>query len=347
MNQNIRINGVGGDPADEDESTSPIEFVVHEITIIGNRPTATSTNSNSIDTVDQRMLLMDKGNGLNAIMEKLQMSTDEQTFPEVPSDDENSTARSSKSSSRFSMQSTQSESNQNMVNENQWTTKLPKPISIESSFDSENELESSDGDGKAMEIEIGATVTVELSIDDADSESDIENKKSEWNIEGNSMEDTMQKSVSNEIEIEKQLNEKSPTDEFDERQFSIANIQNEEENECTTPTNSPIHENDFEKSTTKNQHDDVGRDDADALMDLLLSSLLEDCAEIEKSENDVAQGEAVSSQIERECLESALQSILEDEEICVDDLETPIPESWSTDQSFTMLDTDSGREKLN
>lgn len=317
--QNFSTNRIGGNTASEDESTSPTEFIIHEITIIGNRPSATGTSSKTIDTVDQRMLLMDKGNGLNAIMEKLQVSTAEQTFPEVTSEDENSTARSSKSSSRF----------------------------IENPFDS--------GNGKAEEIGGCATAMIQSSIDEVTKrESDIENEKSDWKIEGNCIDDTMQKSIVNkieieiEIEIEKQLNEKSPTDEFYKRQFSIADIQNDsgkfkEENERATPTNTPIHENGFEKSTTTVQYDDVER--PDALMDFILNSLLDDCAEIEKSENDVAYDEAVNSQSKHECLKLALQSILEDEENCVDAVEIPMPESCSTDQSSTERGIGSGMKQ--
>lgn len=343
-NQKMWINGVGGNSAGESEPNWPPEYVIHEITIIGNRPAATSTHGYAIDTVDQRMLLMDKGNGLNAIIENLRASSDEQTFPEVTSDDEhvsseNTTARSSKSSSRLSMQSPQSDSNANMVNENQWTMKLSKPIFIEKLFDSENELKCSGDSDEAIKIEGDVTVTIQLSIDDTL----IENENSEREIEENSMDNAIHKSISNEIE--KQLNEKSPTDQFDERQFSIANIQNdngqsEEENEYTTPTNTTSHDDEFEKSTTNDQHDNVEM--PDALLNSILNLLLDDCAGIEKSENDVMHAEAVNSQIEHESLELPLQSILNNDEICIDDLKIAIPESWSAEQS-----PDSGREKLN
>lgn len=348
-NKNHWTNGDDGNQAVEAGITSATEYFIHEITIIGNRPTVTSTTSNVVDTVDQRMLLMDKGNGLNNIIEKLQVSMGEQIFPEVKSDDEyinsgNNTARSSKSSSRLPMESPQNASSESIVNENSWTIELPKPIFIEKLFDSENDMKSSDDDGDQTE-EIGAAVaTMHLSNDTGEPEIEGE---SERKIEATSMDNTIQKSSENEME--KQLNEKSPTDKFYNRQFLIENGNDSEKyiqkNEYTTITDTTTHKNGFKKSSTDVHCDDVEM--PDALMDLILNSLLDDCLKMEKSENDACIDEVKNSQIQRELLELALESILKDEEMSVDDLNIPIPESWSTDRSSKTPDIGTGKVKLN
>lgn len=107
-NQNCLTNGDGANTVDANRKTSPTDYIIHEITIpvtiIGIRPIAkcSNTKAQTIDSVNQRMLLMDKGNSLNNIIEKMQVSMAEQTFLQIQSDDEfSNSARSSSSSSQW------------------------------------------------------------------------------------------------------------------------------------------------------------------------------------------------------------------------------------------------------
>lgn len=289
------------------------EYIIHEVTVIGNRPTAKFSSNQSIDTVSQRMLLMDNGNSLNDIFGKMHVSMGEQTYREVKSDDEcsseNDTARSSRSLRLLSMASprNRSENIAKVFNDK-------NGISLGKSFDAYQTIEDAAVDVVQWKQR---TDTVESEIEGApEPKRETENRRTDG---------TIQNSIA--IEMEKQLNEKSPTDEYGNRNCSIeiGKFMVEQRDDMKKSTDAEI---------------------PDALIDLILLSLLDDSIQIDQPPADNVSGDdGKRSQSDDESLELALQSISHmDSKINMHDLEIVIPSSRSTDDSSITPDIGLGEE---